>query len=70
MDGFKKLKAWNFFGLTVAGVINAIGVLLFLSPLNVYDGGFSGTSVLVSKLLVTVPMAVFLLVLNIPFYLL
>lgn len=70
MDGFKKLKAWNFFGLTVAGVINAIGVLLFLSPLNIYDGGFSGTSVLVSKLLVTVPMAVFLLVLNIPFYLL
>ena len=62
-----KLRGWNFLGLTLAGIINAIGVCLFLSPLNIYDGGFSGTSVLLSKY-TNLPMAIFLLVLNIPFY--
>ncbi|MBQ8375113.1 MAG: YitT family protein [Clostridia bacterium] len=62
-----KLRPLNFIGLTVAGIINAIGVCLFLSPLNVYDGGFSGTSVLLSQYTL-LPMAVFLIVLNIPFY--
>lgn len=69
--GFKNLKWFNFVGLTVAGIINAIGVCLFLSPLNIYDGGFSGTSVLLGKLTPPyLPMSVFLIVLNIPFYLL
>ena len=62
-----KLNAWNFVGLTLAGIINAIGVCLFLSPLNIYDGGFSGTSVLLSKY-AYLPMAIFLVVLNVPFY--
>ena len=62
-----KLKAVNFIGLTLAGIINAIGVCLFLSPLNVYDGGFSGTSVLLSRYL-GLAQAIFLLILNIPFY--
>ena len=63
------LKWWNFIGLTIAGFINAIGVCLLLSPLNIYDGGFSGTSVLINKLLPEVSMAVWLLCLNIPFFL-
>lgn len=62
-----KLKAVNFIGLTLAGIINAVGVCLFLSPLNVYDGGFSGTSVLLSRYL-GLAQAIFLLILNIPFY--
>ncbi len=64
----KKLKWFNFVGLTVAGLINAVGVCLFLSPVNIYDGGFSGTSVLIGKLTL-LPMAIFLLCLNVPFYL-
>ena len=62
-----KLKPLNFVGLTIAGIINAIGVCLFLTPLYVYDGGFSGTSVLLSRYL-GLAQALFLLVLNIPFY--
>ena len=62
-----KLKAVNFIGLTLAGIINSVGVCLFLSPLNVYDGGFSGTSVLLSRYL-GLAQAIFLLILNIPFY--
>ncbi len=62
-----KLKPLNFVGLTIAGVINAIGVCLFLTPLYIYDGGFSGTSVLLSRYLL-LPQALFLLLINIPFY--
>ena len=62
-----KLKAVNFIGLTLAGIINAVGVCLFLSPLHVYDGGFSGTSVLLSRYL-ELAQAIFLLILNVPFY--
>lgn len=63
-----KLKLFNFIGLTLAGVINAIGVCLFLTPLYIYDGGFSGTSVLLNRYIPFLPQAVFLVVLNVPFY--
>ena len=63
-----KLKALNFLGLTLAGIINSIGVCLFLSPLYIYDGGFSGTSVLLNRYIALIPQAVFLLVINVPFY--
>ncbi len=63
-----KLKPLNFFGLTLAGIINSIGVCLFLSPLYIYDGGFSGTSVLLNRYIALIPQAVFLLVINVPFY--
>ena len=63
-----KLKLFNFIGLTLAGIINAIGVCLFLTPLYIYDGGFSGTSVLLNRYIAFLPQAVFLLVLNVPFY--
>jgi uncharacterized membrane-anchored protein YitT (DUF2179 family) len=52
----------------MAGVINSIGVCLFLSPLFIYDGGFSGTSVLLNRYVPAVAQALFLLLLNIPFY--
>lgn len=63
-----KLKFGNFIGLTLAGIINSIGVCLFLSPLYIYDGGFSGTSVLLNRYIPALAQAVFLLLLNIPFY--
>ncbi|MBR2903604.1 MAG: YitT family protein [Clostridia bacterium] len=67
-----RLKPTNFLGLTVAGVINAIGVCLFLTPVNVYDGGFSGTSVLLDQYIPVafLTQAVFLILLNVPFFLL
>ena len=54
--------------LTIAGVINAFGVVLFLSPVNLYDSGISGTSMLFSQL-TDLPLAVFLILLNIPLFL-
>ncbi len=65
----KQLRPLNFIGLTIAGIINAIGVCLFLAPVNIYDGGFSGTSVLLDKVTPAyLVMAIFLVVLNVPFY--
>ena len=43
-DEVKKLHYVNFLFLTLAGIINATGVTLFLTPVGLYDGGFSGTS--------------------------
>ena len=60
----------TFAMLTVAGIINAFGVVLFLSPVNLYDSGLSGTSMLLSQLSDgRIPLALFLLLLNIPLFL-
>ena len=67
---FGRFKPKNFAFLTVAGVINAIGVTMFLAPVNLYDSGISGTSILLSQ--VTPPyltLSFFLLLLNIPLFL-
>lgn len=36
--------------LTVAGIINAIGVTMFLAPVKLYDSGISGTSMFLGQL--------------------
>lgn len=56
--------------LFFAGVINAVGVTLFLAPLNLFDSGISGTAFLLD--VVTPPylvMSLFLVALNLPFFL-
>ncbi len=66
----KKIQFKNFFCLTLAGIINACGVTLFLAPVNLYDSGVSGTSILLSQ--ITPPewsLSIFLLLLNIPLFL-
>ena len=56
--------------LTVAGVVNAFGVVLFLSPVALYDSGLSGTSMLLAQLSRGVlPLSFFLVVLNVPLFL-
>lgn len=60
---------YKAFGVVVAGLINAVGVILFLSPANVLDGGISGLSVLLSKI-TPVSVAVFIILINIPFFVL
>ena len=54
--------------LTVAGIINAIGITFFLAPVNLYDSGISGTSMLLSQI-TPLSLSVFLLILNIPLFL-
>ena len=42
----KQLRWQNFLLLIAAGCINAVGVTMFLAPVNLYDSGISGTSML------------------------
>ncbi|MBQ5332488.1 MAG: YitT family protein [Oscillospiraceae bacterium] len=58
----------NFLLLFAAGIVNAIGVNLFLAPVHLYDSGISGTSMLLCRLFPTVPMSVFLIILNVPLF--
>ncbi|MDD4832149.1 MAG: YitT family protein [Clostridia bacterium] len=64
-----KIYWWQILTLVFAGVINAVGVILFLYPANVLDGGISGLSILLAKL-TNVNIAVFIFGINIPFFLL
>ena len=63
MNFLKELKIKNFIMLTIAGIINAIGVTMFISPVNLYDSGISGTSILLSQL-TPLSLSVFLVSLN------
>lgn len=65
-----KLSVANFLLLFLAGVINAIGVTIFIAPVQLYDSGISGTSILLSQITPEMlTLSVFLLVLNIPLFL-
>lgn len=67
---FGKISSYNMIMLTVAGIINAIGVTFFLAPVKIYDSGISGTSILLSQLTPEfLTLSFFLLILNIPLFL-
>lgn len=56
--------------LTIAGLINAFGVTVFLAPVKLYDSGISGTSMLLSQVTPEwMSLSVFLIILNIPLFL-
>ena len=66
----KKLNYKNFIMLTIAGFINAFGITVFLMPVNLYDSGISGTSMLLGYLTPDyLSLSIFLLVLNLPLFL-
>lgn len=70
MKLLKNIKLKNILILTLAGIINAFGVTVFLNPVNLYDSGISGTAMLLSQL--TPPewsLSLFLLILNVPLFL-
>lgn len=64
----KRISPVSLLMLTVAGIINAIGITFFLAPVNLYDSGISGTSMLLSQI-TPLSLSVFLLILNIPLFL-
>lgn len=72
---FSKLQppklCWrNFLALTLAGIINAFGVTIFLYPVQLYDSGISGTSMLLSQLTPeSMSLSLFLVALNLPLFL-
>ena len=67
---FKKLSLFNFAFLLLAGITNAFGVTIFIAPVQLYDSGISGTSILLSQVTpASFSLSFFLLVLNIPLFL-
>lgn len=66
----KKLRIANLLMLTVAGIVNAFGITIFLTPVKLYDSGISGTSMLLEQITPEfLSLSVFLLILNIPLFL-
>lgn len=70
LKDLKTLKWQNFLFLLIAGCVNAFGVTVFLVPVNLYDSGISGTSILLSQITPEyMTLSLFLLILNIPLFL-
>lgn len=60
----------NFIALTIAGIINAFGVTFFLYPVNLYDSGISGTSMLLAQVTPEhLTLSMFLVLINFPLFL-
>ncbi len=70
MKKIKNFKIKIFIFLFLAGVINAVGVTMFLQPVKLYDSGVSGTSMLLAQVTPDyLPLSVFLVLLNVPIFL-
>lgn len=70
MQELKNIKGKNFLLLTVAGIINAFGVTMFLMPVGLYDSGISGTSMLLDRVTPEgLTLSLFLVILNVPLFL-
>lgn len=66
----ERLRVKNFFLLTIAGMVNAFGVTVFIAPVKLYDSGISGTSMLLSQISPDwMSLSFFLLILNVPLFL-
>lgn len=70
LEELKYLRLRNFLLLIVAGCVNAVGVTMFLAPVNLYDGGISGTSMLLWQMTPEqYTLSLFLVILNVPLFL-
>ena len=43
LSALKGLRPLNIAMLTLAGVVNAFGITIFLNPVHLYDSGISGS---------------------------
>lgn len=67
---FRNIKIKNLALLTIAGLVNAFGVTVFLAPVNLYDSGVSGTSMLLAQITPDAfSLSLFLILLNVPLFL-
>lgn len=70
INELKNFKIKNFLLLTVAGLVNAFGVTVFLAPVKLYDSGASGTSMLLAQITPEfLSLSFFLVALNVPLFL-
>ena len=66
---FKKLRIKKIILLVFAGAINAFGVMMFLAPVELYDSGISGTSMLLWQVTPDkFTLSLFLIILNVPLF--
>ena len=64
------LRPLSFLLLFAAGVVNAVGVTMFLAPVHLYDSGISGTAMLLWQVTPeSWTLSLFLLLLNTPLFL-
>jgi uncharacterized membrane-anchored protein YitT (DUF2179 family) len=64
------LQIKNFLMLTLAGVINSVGVTLLLAPVKLYDSGASGLAMFLDKLIPSMPLWSWLIIINFPIFIL
>lgn len=70
INELKNMKIKNLLLLTVAGLVNAFGVTVFLAPVKLYDSGASGTSMLLAQITPEfLSLSFFLVALNVPLFL-
>ena len=66
----KTIKIKNMLFLTIAGIINAFGITIFLNPVNLYDSGISGTAMLAAQLTPeSLSLSLFLIIFTLPLFL-
>lgn len=69
MKIIKNLNFKNFIVLFFAGIINAVGITMFLQPVKLYDSGISETSMLLAQVTPDfLPLSLFLVLLNLPIF--
>ncbi len=70
IKNLSRIRIKNLLMLTVAGIVNAIGITVFLTPVKLYDSGISGTSMLLEQITPeALTLSIFLLLLNVPLFL-
>lgn len=70
LKDIRNMHLFDIFMLTIAGMINAFGITMFLTPVKLYDSSISGTSMLLSQITPEyLNLSFFLVVLNIPIFL-
>lgn len=70
LNELKKLRWQNFLLLIGAGCVNAVGVTMFLAPVNLYDSGISGAAMLLWQVTPEAyTLSLFLVILNVPLFL-
>lgn len=66
---FRTISIKNILLLTIAGIVNAFGITVFLYPVELYDSGISGTSMLISQITPEyISLSLVLIILNIPIF--
>ncbi len=68
-ESISDIHVKNLWLITVAGIINAFGITVFLYPVKLYDSGISGTSMLLAQITPAhLSLSFFLIILNLPLF--